>query len=158
MSTEQNTQMNIEKEIHQRGGALLKEMSSILNLKGMAGVVPYPVTKDNLFIEVHGDILTVTGRNDNVPYLNVFMGGESFECRARNKSVKPLSATRSKNVKEIVTGLNGVMDFFGAKVNRFTVEEYGKGMAYVADLSNSVLLDPSNPASATRRVSMVTRG
>ena len=37
MSTEQNTQMNIEKEIHQRGGALLKEMASILSLKGMAG-------------------------------------------------------------------------------------------------------------------------
>ena len=158
MSTEQKTQMNIEKEIHQRGGALLKEMASILNLKGMAGVVPYPVAKDNLFIEVAGDILTVTGRNDNVPYLNVFLSGESFECRARNKSVKPLSATRSKNVKEIVTGLNGVMDFFSAKVNRFTVEGYGKGIAYVADLSNSVLLDPSNPASATRRVSLVTRG
>ena len=158
MSTEQNTQLNIEKEIHQRGGALLKEMASILNLKGMAGVVPYPVTKDNLFIEVQGDILTVTGRNDNVPYLYVSLIGESFECRARNKSVKPLSATRSKNVKEIVTGLNGVMDFFGAKVNRFTVEGYGKGIAYVADLSNSVLLDPSNPSSATRHVSMVTRG
>ena len=147
MSTEKKTEMNIEKEIHERGGALLKELASIL-----------PVTKDNLFIEVHGDILTVTGRNDNVPYLNVFLGGENFECRARNKAVKPLSATRSKNVKEIVTGLNGVMDFFGAKVNRFTVEGYGKGIAYVADLSNSVLLDPSNPASATRRVSLVTRG
>lgn len=158
MSTEQNTQMNIEKEIHQRGGALLKELASILNLKGMAGVVPYPVTKDNLFIEVAGNTLTVTGRNDNVAYLNVFLSGDSFECRSRNKSVKPLSATRSKNVKDIVTGLNGVMDFFGAKVNRFTVEGYGKGIAYVADLSNSVLLDPSNPASATRRVSLVTRG
>lgn len=158
MSTEQKTQMNIEKEIHERGGALLKELSSILNLKGMAGVVPYPVTKDNLFIEVAGNTLTVTGRNDNVPYLYVSLIGESFECRARNKSVKPLSATRSKNVKEIVNGLNGVMDFFGAKVNRFTVEGYGKGIAYVADLSNIVLLDPSNPASATQRVSMVTRG
>lgn len=158
MSTEKKIQMNIEKEIHQRGGALLKEMASILSLKGMAGVVPYPVTKDNLFIEVAGDILTVTGRNDNVPYLYISLSGENFECRARNKSVKPLSATRSKNVKEIVTGLNGVMDFFGAKVNRFTVEGYGKGIAYVADLSNSVLLDPNNPASATRRVSMVTRG
>ena len=158
MSTEQKTQMNIEKEIYERGGALLKELSSILNLKGMAGVVPYPVTKDNFFIEVAGNTLTVTGRNDNVPYLYVSLSGESFECRARNKSVKPLSATRSKNVKEIITGLNGVMDFFGAKVNRFTVEGYGKGIAYVADLSNSVLLDPSNPASATRRVSMVARG
>lgn len=158
MTVEKQTEMNIEKEIHERGGALLKELASILSLKGMAGVVPYPVTKDNLFIEVAGDILTVTGRNDNVAYLNVFLSGDAYECRSRNKAVKPLSAARTKNIKELVTGLNGIMEFFGAKVHRFTVEAYGRGIAYVADLHNSVLLDPSNPASATRRVSMVTRG
>lgn len=153
-----STEINIEKEIHERGGALLKELASILSLKAMEGVVPYPVTKDNLFIEVRRNTLTVTGRNDNLPYFCVSMVGETFECRARNKSVKPLSATRSKNIKEIVTGLNGIMNFFGAKVKRFTVEVYGKGIAYVADLDNSVLLDPNNLASATQRVSMVTRG
>ena len=139
------TEFNLEKEIHVRGKALLKEIVSLLSLKGMSGVVTYKITMDNLYIDYANGILTIQGRDDAVSYLNIFVSGENFECLAKNCKVKPLTASRSKAIKEKVQSVIGVFDFYGVKVMRFSLELHGKDVAIVSDTSRG-------------RQSMVARG
>jgi len=139
------TEFNLEKEIHVQGKALLKEIVSLLSLKGMSGVVPYKITMNNLYIDYANGILTVQGRDDAVSYLNIFVSGGNFECLAKNCKVKPLTASRSKAIKEKVQSVIGVFDFYGVKVMRFSLELHGKDVAIVSDTSRG-------------RQSMVARG
>lgn len=138
-------EFNLEKEIHVRGKALLKEIVDLLALKGMANVVPYKITQDNLYVEYYNGVLVVQGRNDAVSYLNIVLSGDKFECKAKNCSVKPLSLSRSKAIKEKVQSVIGVFDFYGVKVTRFSLELHGNDVAIVSDTSRG-------------RQSMVARG
>lgn len=138
-------EFNLEKEIHVRGKALLKEIVSLLSLKGMSDVVPYKITLDNLYIDFANGILTVQGRNDAVSYLNIFVSGENFECLAKNCKVKPLTASRSKAIKEKVQAVIGAFSFYNVKVQRFSLELHGSDVAIVSDTSQG-------------RHSMVARG
>lgn len=139
------TEFNLEKEIHVQGKALLKEVVDLLALKGMSGVVPYKITLDNLYIDYANGILTVQGRNDAVTYLQISLSGDSFECSAKNCKVKPLSASRSKAIKEKVQSVIGAFSFYNVKVNRFSLELHGTDVAIVSDTSQG-------------RHSMVARG
>lgn len=139
------TEFNLEKEIHVRGKALLKEVVDLLALKSMSGVVPYKITLDNLYIDYANDILTVQGRNDAVTYLKISLIGDSFECSAKNSKVKPLSASRSKAIKEKVQSVIGAFSFYNVKVSRFSLELHGTDVAIVSDTSQG-------------RHSMVARG
>lgn len=139
------TEFNLEKEIHVRGKALLKEVVDLLALKGMSGVVPYKITLDNLYIDYANGILTVQGRNDAVTYLKISLSGDSSECSAKNCKVKPLSASRSKAIKEKVQSVIGAFSFYNVKVNRFSLELHGTDVAIVSDTSQG-------------RHSMVARG
>lgn len=139
------TEFNLEKEIHVRGKALLKEVVDLLALKGMSGVVPYKITLDNLYIDYANGILTVQGRNDAVTYLKISLIGDSFECSAKNCKVKPLSASRSKAIKEKVQAVIGAFSFYNVKVQRFSLELHGSDVAIVSDTSQG-------------RHSMVARG
>lgn len=139
------TEFNLEKEIHVRGKALLKEVVDLLALKGMSGVVPYKITLDNLYIDYANGILTVQGRNDAVTYLKISIIGDYFECSAKNCKVKPLSASRSKAIKEKVQSVIGAFSFYNVKVNRFSLELHGTDVAIVSDTSQG-------------RHSMVARG
>lgn len=139
------TEFNLEKEIHVRGKALLKEVVDLLYLKGMSGVVPYKITLDNLYIDYANGVLTVQGRNDAVTYLKISLSGDSFECSSKNCKVKPLSASRSKAIKEKVQSVIGAFSFYNVKVNRFSLELHGTDVAIVSDTSQG-------------RHSMVARG
>lgn len=139
------TEFNLEKEIHIRGKALLKEVVSLLALKGMSGVVPYKITLDNLYVDYANGILTVQGRNDAVTYLQIFLRGDSFECSAKNCKVKPLTASRSKAIKEKVQAVIRAFSFYNVKVQRFSLELHGSDVAIVSDTSQG-------------RHSMVARG
>lgn len=139
------TEFNLEKEIHVRGKALLKEVVDLLALKGMSGVVPYKITLDNLYVDYANGILTVQGRNDAVTYLQIFLRGDSFECSSKKCKVKPLSASRSKAIKEKVQAVIGAFSFYNVKVQRFSLELHGSDVAIVSDTSQG-------------RHSMVARG
>ena len=131
------TEFNLEKEIHVRGKALLKEVVDLLSLMGMSGV--------NLYVDYANGILTVQGRNDAVTYLKISLSGDSFECLAKNCKVKPLSASRSKAIKEKVQSVISAFSFYNVKVNRFSLELHGTDVAIVSDTSQG-------------RHSMVARG
>ena len=125
----------LQKEVNKKGDALLGEIIEILSMKSLAKYFPYPISCDNLHIEIKGNVITIQGKQDTRIHCVLTIVGNVVVLGSANYVNKELSKTRSEAVIAKVDAVKGLFTFYDVTPFAIALESNGGRVALVSNTS-----------------------